>query len=123
MPDLVTDPLAVEQIVVNLLVNAAQAADKEDSWVKLAIIRPPESEREVIIEVTDNGCGMDSETQKKIFDPFFTTKAVGIGTGLGLSISHRLVTELGGYIEVLSEKGKGSTFRVVLHIESSQPIG
>jgi PAS domain S-box-containing protein len=116
LPDLVTDPLAIEQVVVNLLVNAAQAADKEDSWVKLTVIGPLELKSDVIIEVADNGCGMDAETQKRIFDPFFTTKAVGVGTGLGLSISHRLVTEMGGHIEVQSEKGKGSTFRVVLHV-------
>jgi len=64
--------------------------------------------------VSDNGCGMDTETQKMIFDPFFTTKAVGVGTGLGMSISHRLVTELGGCIEVRSELGKGSNFCVRL---------
>ena len=116
LPDLVTDPLAIEQVVVNLLVNAAQAADKDDSWVKLTVIGPLELKSDVIIEVADNGCGMDAETQKRIFDPFFTTKAVGVGTGLGLSISHRLVTELGGHIEVQSEKGKGSIFRVVLHV-------
>ena len=111
---LVTDPLAIEQVVVNLLINAAQAADKKDSWVRLTIISQNESDGEVIIEVSDNGCGMDTETQKKIFDPFFTTKAVGVGTGLGMSISHRLVTELGGCIEVRSELGKGTVFRVRL---------
>ena len=114
LPPLVTDPLAIEQIVVNLLINAAQAADKKDSWVRLTIISQNESDGEVIIEVSDNGCGMDTETQKKIFDPFFTTKAVGVGTGLGMSISHRLVTELGGCIEVRSELGKGTVFRVRL---------
>jgi len=114
LPALVTDPLAIEQVVVNLLINAAQAADKKDSWVRLTIISQNESDGEVIIEVSDNGCGMDTETQKKIFDPFFTTKAVGVGTGLGMSISHRLVTELGGCIEVRSELGKGTVFRVRL---------
>ncbi len=114
LPALVTDPLAIEQVVVNLLINAAQAADKKDSWVRLTIISQKESDGEVIIEVSDNGCGMDTETQKKIFDPFFTTKAVGVGTGLGMSISHRLVTELGGCIEVRSELGKGTDFRVRL---------
>jgi PAS domain S-box-containing protein len=111
---LVTDPLAIEQVVVNLLINAIQAADKEDSWVALKIIEHKGPEEKILIEVSDNGCGMDIETQRKIFDPFFTTKAVGVGTGLGLSICYRLVTELGGHIDVESEPGKGSVFRVTL---------
>ncbi|MFZ3044472.1 MAG: ATP-binding protein, partial [Desulfatirhabdiaceae bacterium] len=114
LPAILTDPLALEQVVVNLLINAVQAADKENSWIKLAITCQAEPAREVIVEVSDNGCGMDSETQKKIFDPFFTTKESGVGTGLGLSISHRLVTELDGRIEVQSQVGKGSIFRVRL---------
>jgi signal transduction histidine kinase/PAS domain-containing protein len=114
LPALCTDPLAMEQVVVNLLVNAIQAMDKEDSWVRLRIIGPSEPDGELSVEVHDNGCGMDAETQKKIFDPFFTTKAAGIGTGLGLSITQRLVSELGGRIEVKSEKGQGSLFRVLL---------
>ncbi len=114
LPALISDPLAIEQIVVNLMVNAAHAADKDDSWVRLTITEGKEPMDEMIVEVSDNGCGIDSETQKKIFDPFFTTKAVGVGTGLGLSISHRLVTELGGRIEVESEVGRGSVFSVVL---------
>ncbi len=114
LPALYTDPLAMEQVVVNLLVNAIQAMDKEDSWVRLRIIGSTEPDGEVGVDVSDNGCGMDAETQKKIFDPFFTTKASGVGTGLGLSITHRLVSELGGRIEVTSEKGKGSLFRVLL---------
>jgi len=109
-----TDPLAVEQIVVNLLVNAIQAADKDDSWVKVTIRRERVPENEIVVEVSDNGCGMDDETQGKIFDPFFTTKEVGVGTGLGLSITHRLVTELGGRIEVASKVGVGSTFSIIL---------
>jgi signal transduction histidine kinase len=114
LPALCTDPLAMEQVVVNLLINAIQAMDKEDSWVRLKIIGPSEPDGEVRVEVSDNGCGMDIETQKKIFDPFFTTKAAGVGTGLGLSITHRLVSELGGRIEVESEEGKGSLFRILL---------
>ena len=122
LPAVITDPLALEQVVVNLLINAAQAADKDDSWIRLTITLHNEPEDEVVIEVSDNGCGMDAETQRKVFDPFFTTKAVGIGTGLGMSISHRLVMELDGHIEVESEVGKGSIFRVVLPIQSSQTI-
>lgn len=114
LPLLCSDPLAIEQVVVNLLINAIQATDKDDSWVRLKILRKKRPVDEVLIEVSDNGCGMDIDTQKKIFDPFFTTKAVGVGTGLGLPISHRLVLELGGRIEVQSEAGQGSTFRVIL---------
>jgi signal transduction histidine kinase/CheY-like chemotaxis protein len=119
IPALLTDPLALEQVVVNLLINAAQAADKDDSWVSLTIAGPNQPDGEVILEVRDNGCGMDDPTQRKIFDPFFTTKPVGVGTGLGLSITHRLVEELGGRIEVWSEVGKGSKFQVIFRIASS----
>jgi signal transduction histidine kinase len=119
LPTLVTDPLAVEQVVVNLLVNAVQAMNKEDSWVKLTVVGPREPQSKVTIEIADNGCGMTPEVARKIFDPFFTTKPVGVGTGLGLSISHRLVTELGGRIEVQSVAGTGSVFRVVLPLVSS----
>jgi len=117
-----TDPLAVEQIVVNFLVNAVQAADKEDSRVNVAIRRTKVPENEIYVEVSDNGCGMDDETREKMFDPFFTTKAPGVGTGLGLAISHRLVTELGGRIEVTSTAGEGSTFRVILKTTQQEPF-
>jgi signal transduction histidine kinase len=119
LPPQHTDPLALEQVMINLLINAAHAADKDDSWIKLTITEHIKPGNELIVEVSDNGCGMDAHIMKKIFDPFFTTKTVGVGTGLGLSISHRLVTELGGKIEVESEVGKGSIFRVVLPAKSS----
>ena len=119
LPPLISDPLAIEQVVVNLLINAIQAMDKEDSWVRLKVVGPWATEGEVQVEVSDNGCGMESECQRKIFDPFFTTKAPGVGTGLGLSITQRLVAELGGRIEVLSEPGLGSSFRVIL--KTNQP--
>jgi signal transduction histidine kinase/CheY-like chemotaxis protein len=114
LPALISDPLAIEQIIVNLLINAVQAADKVDSWIRFAITSQNEPESQIIMEVSDNGCGMNGETRLKIFDPFFTTKAAGVGTGLGLSITHRLVTELGGRIEVQSDIDKGSIFRVRL---------
>ncbi len=119
LPALYSDPLAIEQVVVNLLINAIQALDKDDSWVRLRIIAPDQPDGEVTLEVSDNGCGMDSETQRKIFDPFFTTKAAGIGTGLGLSITQRLLEELGGRIEVKSMVGEGSVFLVLLKARST----
>jgi PAS domain S-box-containing protein len=114
LPAVRSDPLALEQIVVNLLINAAQAMDKKDSRVHLGLSRSAVHQDALLIEVQDNGCGMDHQTRLRIFDPFFTTKAAGEGTGLGLSICHRLITELGGRIEVTSEVGKGSVFQVFL---------
>jgi len=109
-----TDPEAVEQILINLLINAAQASDKEDSWIRLRVASGNKQPDDCVIEVSDNGCGMGEKVKKKIFDPFFTTKAT-LGTGLGLYVCNFLVAGLGGRIEVKSEPGKGSTFRVILH--------
>lgn len=109
-----TDPDAVEQVLTNLLINAAHAADKTDSQVKLDVTRGDTWKDHIIIELSDNGCGMDQETLSKIFNPFFTTKAPGQGTGLGLYVCQDLVKDLGGRIEVQSEPGNGSVFRVVL---------
>ena len=114
LPRLVTDPGVIEQVIINLLINAAQSADKEESWIRLTVEEDPISHGRVFIEVRDNGCRMDEETVGKIFDPFFTTKAPGEGTGLGLSVSHTQIESLGGRIEVQSQKGVGSTFRVIL---------
>ena len=114
LPKIYTEPDAVEQILTNLLINAAHAADKNDSRVKLDVSKGNTWKEHLIIELNDNGCGMDPETQSKIFDPFFTTKASGQGTGLGLYICQDLVKDLGGRIEVESEPGRGSVFKVVL---------
>ena len=114
---LYTDPDAVEQILTNLLINAAHAADKEDSRIKLDIAEGNSWKDYMRIEISDNGCGMDKETLSKIFNPFFSSKNPGKdpgnGTGLGLYISKYLLQGLGGRIEVESEVGKGSLFRVV----------
>jgi signal transduction histidine kinase len=103
------------QVLLNLLVNAAQALPEghaEDHEIRVTT-RTDEG-GEAIVEVTDTGCGMSKEIAARIFDPFFTTKPVGIGTGLGLAICHGIVTDLGGRIEVASEVGKGTLFRVLL---------
>ncbi len=68
--------------------------------------------KEVVVELKDTGCGIPKEIQTRIFEPFFTTKDPGKGTGLGLSISYRIVKENNGHIEVDSEVGKGSNFRI-----------
>ena len=114
LPQVYTDSGAIEQVLINLLVNAAQAADKEDSWVRLSVSLNDTWQNHLIIEVRDNGCGMDKKTLGKIFDPFFTTKQPGEGTGLGLSVCHTLIEEIKGRIDAESEPGKGSTFRIIL---------
>ncbi len=114
LPLVYTDSGVLEQVLVNFLINAAQAADKENSWVKLSVKQRKGIWRDhLIIEVSDNGCGMDIATREKIFEPFFTTKS-GEGTGLGLFVSKGLVEILGACIEVESDPGKGSSFMIIL---------
>ena len=109
-----SDPNALEQILINLLVNAAQASEKKDSRVELNVEVRNSWRDHTILEVKDNGSGMDEKTIRKIFDPFFTTKSSQGGTGLGLYVGHNLVESLKGRIEVESEPVMGSTFRVIL---------
>jgi PAS domain S-box-containing protein len=113
MPEMVSDPDAIEQTLINLLINAAQAADKPDSHIRLDVRRGASGKEGLILEVEDNGCGMDGKTASRIFDPFFTTKEEGLGTGLGLYISKNLLESVGGSISVESEIVRGTTIRVV----------
>ena len=113
-PLVMTDTQALKQILLNLLLNAAQAADKENSSLKVKAISGDTWREHTIIEISDNGCGMDEATRQKIFDPFFTTKSATKGTGLGLYICYNLLESMGGHIEVESEPGKGSTFRITV---------
>ena len=116
LPQVYTDPKALEQILVNILINAVHASDKKNSRVKLSVKQGKGIWLDhLIIEVNDNGCGMDNALREKIFDPFFTTKAPGEGIGLGLFVSKSLVEVLGARIEVESALGKGSSFRIILH--------
>ncbi|MBI5592847.1 MAG: PAS domain S-box protein [Deltaproteobacteria bacterium] len=117
-----TDPEAVEQILVNLLINAAHASDKENSRVRLSVLPGERRPQQCIIEVSDNGCGMTEETRAKIFEPFFTTKSDAQGTGLGLYVCHSLVEGLGGRIEVKSEPGKGTTFSIIFNNMDRQQV-
>ncbi|MBI5512943.1 MAG: PAS domain S-box protein [Deltaproteobacteria bacterium] len=115
VPQVDANEARLGQVFLNLLVNALQALPDrapEENLVRVATFASPSGE--VLIEVSDNGAGMAPDVRRRIFDPFFTTKPVGVGTGLGLSVCQGVVQALGGVIEVDSEPGQGSVFRVRL---------
>ncbi len=114
LPPILADPEALEQVLVNLLINAGHAADKPDPRVTVRAFAQHEGRGGLTLEVRDNGCGMDKNALKRIFTPFFTTKSAGRGTGLGLYVSRNLINAMGGEIHVESEQGKGSSFRIRL---------
>jgi PAS domain S-box-containing protein len=118
VPPVVADPTHIYQIVVNLLTNANDAIGARAGIIELQLDTvEPNSEisglaagRYARLTVSDDGSGMDRETQRRIFDPFFTTKSPGKGTGLGLSIVNSIMKGLGGAVNVYSEPGKGTRF-------------
>jgi two-component system, cell cycle sensor histidine kinase and response regulator CckA len=105
------DPGQLEQVIVNLAVNARDAMPPEGGKLELAVSCEPDG---VTLLVRDDGSGMSDEVKSHLFEPFFTTKAKGKGTGLGLSIVYGIVKQSGGSIDVESEVGKGTTFRIHL---------
>jgi PAS domain S-box-containing protein len=113
----------ISQVLLNLLLNALQAIEAAGKQGgrrpgKIAV-KTRRLDAELLIEVSDNGCGIEQAHLPLIFDPFFTTKDVGEGTGLGLSISHNIVTGHGGRFEVESTPGAGSCFRVYLPLHDN----
>ena len=111
LPEIQCLPSELNQVFMNLLVNAAQAMGKERGTIT---IRTGVQGERVWLEFADTGCGIPKEAQSRIFDPFFTTKPVGKGTGLGLSLTYGIVQKHNGHISVRSEPGHGSVFRIEL---------
>ena len=107
----------LNQVFMNLIVNAIQAID-ERGRIRIETFRDGD---EAVVHITDDGAGIAKEDHARIFDPGFTTKGVGVGTGLGLSICYRIVQNHGGRLTVTSELGKGSTFTVAIPIKGAPP--
>jgi len=113
MPDIECLPSQLNQVFMNLMLNAAQAIGPQRGRIS---IRTGCRGDEVWVEIGDSGCGIPAHVLPRIFDPFFTTKAIGKGTGLGLSLSYGIVQNHHGRIDVETAAGKGSTFRVTLPV-------
>ena len=116
LPPVVCAPAQINQVVLNLLVNAMQAIEQTGRNAGQITIVTRQSGDDVVLEISDDGGGIPEEIRARIFDPFFTTKPVGQGTGLGLAISQGIVADHGGRIEVESTPGRGSLFRIVLPV-------
>ncbi len=121
LPDTVVDPAQIQQVLMNLIINAAEAMGGVG---RLSVSTRFDVEREMVqLVLKDTGHGIREEDLGRIFDPFFTTKEVGHGTGLGLAISFGIVKEHGGTITVESEFGVGTTFTIELPLGKAEEVG
>ncbi|MFO1271050.1 MAG: ATP-binding protein [Rubrivivax sp.] len=107
----------MNQVFMNLLVNAAHSITRERGTID---VRTGCEGGQAWVEIEDDGCGIAPENLSRIFDPFFTTKAVGKGTGLGLSLAYGIVRKHGGRIDVDSEPGRGTRFRVTIPVQRAE---
>ncbi len=119
LPLVAGSPAQLNQVFLNLLVNAMQAIESTHRADGLIAVTTTLSDAEVVVLVADNGCGIPEDILPQIFDPFFTTKGVGDGTGLGLTITHGMVQDCGGRLLVESIPGQGTCFRVILPVAAS----
>jgi two-component system, NtrC family, sensor kinase len=115
LPEVECLPSQLNQVFLNMLVNAAQSIKGQRGTITVRTGR--HGAGDVFVEISDTGEGIEPENLTRIFDPFFTTKPVGKGTGLGLALSYSIVARHRGHIEVRSQRGAGTTFRIVLPVK------
>jgi len=111
----------LEQVVVNILINASQAIETKMGSIVVSTLHM-EKDKENLLKISDNGKGIDAKTLKQIFDPFFTTKRNQGGTGLGLSIAYGIIKEHKGRIEVESKQGSGTTFSLYIPVSQKENL-
>jgi signal transduction histidine kinase len=110
-------------VLLNLVTNAAQAMAEAGRPPFRLTLRTRRHGPQALMEVLDNGPGMDPATRARVFEPFFTTKPVGVGTGLGLSVSYFIITKQhGGSISVASVPGEGTCFRILLPLRPASEV-
>jgi len=112
------NPGKLQQVFTNIIINAQDAILNEGT---ITLETELDGDSEVIVRITDTGEGIDPENLSKIYDPFFTTKGVGSGTGLGMAVTYGIVQEHSGTIDVVSEKGSGTSFELVFPSATRQP--
>ena len=117
LPQVFADPHQIQQVLLNLIINAEQAMLTAHGRGTLVVRSWHDVDRDaVVLEINDDGPGIEADVQPKIFDPFFTTKEVGKGTGLGLTVAYAIVQEHGGRIRLASKPGSGASFYVELPV-------
>jgi signal transduction histidine kinase len=119
LPSIEGSAAKLQQVFTNLILNARDAMDVGGNLILETTTEPGM----VVVKVSDTGKGIADEDLSKIYDPFFTTKGVGSGTGLGLAVSYGIIQEHHGVIEVVSEIGVGTTFKISLpfHVNGQEP--
>ena len=124
LPTVFADPHQLQQVILNLVINAEQAMVSANGRGTLVVRSWHDADRDmVLVEIADDGPGVPEEVLPKIFDPFFTTKEVGKGTGLGLTVAYAIIEEHGGKISAASPAGEGASFRIELPTAAVRPAG
>ena len=122
LPVILGDDSRLEQVFINLLMNARDAIEEraskqgESTFEKKITVKSKLKQDKVIIKISDTGTGVCDKIKSRLFDPFFTTKKIGEGTGLGLSISYGIIRELSGEIKLADQQAEGATFLIILPV-------